>query len=321
MKIFFPTIHDYLSRSFSRAFKELGHEIIIPNYKATTLPPMGSHWIWNSEHTPDEVRSKYHNSTPALSVDHVIDLKPDVIFINTFENQFEIINKLVPNLPNAKIIAYSGNDYWDGAYNFNVIKNYIPLDNVGKRMAEKYNVNTIDYLPWIFYDHDSHINNHDLQVSLTTSSNTVGTYICNYRNLFPQAHGVYNTIKEMFSYYKYVSHDDSDLWEYIPTMKNSFCTLHIKPIEGFGYAIVEGMACGKPVLVLEEYSQKKTYNNWLIDGVTGFRFNSREQLGEQFQYLYNNQYELAESCGQYIRSVFDNELYTEKLGIFLENLV
>lgn len=319
MKILFPTIHDYLSRSFSRSFKELGHDIIIPTYRASAIPPHGSDFIWNSSMTDTEIKHFYHNAVPA-NLEQIIDLKPDVLFINTFENQFEILQNIKPHLPNAKIVAYSGNDYWDGAYDFNTIKNYIPLDNTGKFLARKYQVNYIDFFPWIFYDNDPFMGNESLDIQKNKDSKTIGTYIFNYKKLFNDAYNLYESITKKLNF-NFILHDQTDLWNYIKDIKKSFCTLHIKPLEGFGYSIVESMACGKPVLVYTPYSQGKAYNQFLYEGVTGFRFSNMRELTNKINFIYENQYEISEQCGNKIRQIINNEEQTQKLHKFLENLI
>ena len=317
MKILFPIIHNNLTRSFCQVFRELGYEIIIPCYAATQKPPTGEMWIWNGDNSQKDLDNLYgKNVIAATSEQHVVDLSPDILFITTYENQFEILNNIAPRLPNSKVVAYSGNDYWDGALDFNRIKNYLPADMTGKVLAKKYNVNHIDYIPWVFYD--------EVFFSGANDSNNIGTYIGEYESLFPQDYAIYNRIRSEIQNSNFILHSKSKYSDCIKSMHSSFATLHVKRLEGHGFAIIESMACGRPVFMFKKYMANKALNKWSIEGVTSYSFNGITDLNEKISRLINDKSyrnSVQKNCASKIREIIDNDEQTNKLKIFLNELI
>ena len=141
MKIFFPDIHITLTKNLSLSFQELGHQIVIPSreYEVKHFPPQN--WVWNNSHDKKSIH-KYGFAANSLFVsnEELLELKPEVIFVSAFENQFEVINSIWSEAQKwgAKLVFYSGNDYWERAYPWDIIKNYMPADQLGASLCEKY---------------------------------------------------------------------------------------------------------------------------------------------------------------------------------------
>ena len=155
MKIFFPDIHITLTKNLSKSLQNLSHEIVIPSssYRITKLPPQN--WAWNTSHTKESI-TKYGLASNSIFVNNeeLFDLKPDVIFVSAFENQFEVLNVIWPEAKKwgAKLAFYSGNDYWDTAYPWEIIQNYMPADQLAANLCKKHKKHYFHYRPWIDYE-------------------------------------------------------------------------------------------------------------------------------------------------------------------------
>ena len=192
MNIFFPDTHITLAKNMARAFKELGHSIVIPSkdYRITKRPPQN--WIWNDSHSTESIKAHgFPDSTKLVDNEELYDLKPEVIFVTAFENQFEVLEVIWPKAKEwgAKLVFYSGNDYWDTAYPWDMIENYLPADQLASSICKKRAVHHFHYRPWIDYDMFS--------FDGTSDGNSVGSYICGYADNFPQDFEIYNQIKNI----------------------------------------------------------------------------------------------------------------------------
>lgn len=318
MKIFFPDTHLTLTKNMTKAFSKLGHTTLIPSkdYEVTIWPPQK--WVWNNSHNESSIE-KYDLPKDTLFVnkEQLFDLKPEVIFITAFENKFEIFDVIYKEAINwgAKLVFYSGNDYWPEAYSFDLIDNFLPADKLGATLAEKNKKNFLHYKPWIDYEMFS--------FDGTSDGNTVGTYICDYRKNFPQDFECYRQTKELTNY-DYILCEKSTKQETADIMHKSCFTLHVKSQEGYGYAIIESMAKGRPVFFWEPQTAGKSYLDWLDLGVTGFTFRDVSEFKSQSEFFLNEKefrHETQTKCASRIRELIDNERENDKLKTFLENLL
>ena len=97
MNIVFPDIHLNLTKNMARAFKALGHTLILPSseYNVTHRPPW-QEWVFNQSHTPESVERDFPtDNVKALDKEQILDLKPEVIICTAVEPQFEILNELL----------------------------------------------------------------------------------------------------------------------------------------------------------------------------------------------------------------------------------
>lgn len=318
MKIFFPDIHITLTKNLSKSLQQLGHQIVIPSndYEITELPPQN--WAWNTSHTKDSI-NKYDFASNSIFVNNeeLLDLKPEVIFVSAFENQFEVLNVIWPEAKKwgAKLVFYSGNDYWETAYPWDIIENYMPADQLAANLCEKHRKHYFHYRPWIDYDMFS--------FKGVSDGNKIGTYICDYKKNFPQDYDCYQQILNMHPA-NYILCEDKTKKETADIMHDTISTLHIKRLEGYGFAIIESMARGRPVFFWEPLTQGKSYLQWLELGVTGFTFRDMGDYISQQNFLISDRdfrYKVQTECAKKIREIINNEDQNLKLKNFLHNLV
>jgi glycosyltransferase involved in cell wall biosynthesis len=321
MNIFWPDIHKNLTKGISQAFNLLGHTLILPSekYKITyRAPSQFSQFVWNEEWTQKKADNFFpFKNVQVLSKSEILDLKPDIVFITSFETQFEILTELWPNLKSfSKLAAYSGNDYWDGAYPFNIIKNYLCADYVGYVLSNKYKLNYLYYKPWVDYNRCTFDGN--------TDSNIIGIYISEYQKLFNNEYKYSKELQKLTPFIDYHYHTNSTQEELTRTLKSSIATQHIKSLEGYGMAIIESMACGKPVFLHRRLSQNKSLKQWSIENITALFFETPEEYHSKLKALIDSRdyrYFLQTTTAEVIRQIINNEKETQKLGHFINNLL
>jgi hypothetical protein len=99
-------------------------------------------------------------------------------------------------------------------------------------------------------------------------------------------------------------------------MKESSGTMHIKPLEGYGFSIIESMASGRPVFLYEPYSLLKSYRNWCIAEKIAIYFNSRDELVRKIDRYFSDsdyRYRLQENAARSVRLLVDYEEQSENL--------
>jgi hypothetical protein len=321
LNILWPDIHLNLTKNIAKALNKLGHTLILPSneYIPSNFPPKEfNQWIWNTTWTQEKADLEFqHKNVRVLNKDQILDLKPEIVFITSFESQFEILNEIWPHLKeNSKLACYSGNDYWDGAYPFYIIKNYLCADYVGYFLANKYKVNHLYYKPWVDYDRCT--------FDGPTDGNIVGIYISEYEKNFSQEYKISKSLQEETPYIDYHYHTSSSQEELTKTLKSSIATQHIKHLEGYGISVIESMACGRPVLMHRQMAKNKSLMQWSIENTTALFFESNYEYIAKLKALYESKdyrYYLQNMTASVIRQIIDNDRETEKLGHFLNNLV
>jgi hypothetical protein len=320
MNIFWPDIHKNLTKGMAEAFHLLNHTLILPSkdYKINHRPPeQFSQFVWNEEWTQEKADNFFkHKNVKVLNKEQILDLKPEILFISNFESQFEILNELWPHLKNkSKLAFYSGNDYWDGAYPFYISQNYLCADYTGFILSQKYKLNYLYYKPWVDYDR--------CQFEGPTDTNIVGIYISEYEKNFNKEYLYSKELEKLTPDIEYHYHTNSAQEELTKTLYSSIATQHIKSLEGYGMAIIESMACGKPVFLHRNLAQNKSLIQWSIENVTVLFFETNEEYIAKLKALTESKdyrHFLQTNTAKVIRSIINNENETKKLDNFLNNL-
>lgn len=320
MNILWPDIHKNLTKSMAKAFDLLNYNIIIPSkdYNIKHRPPKQfSQFVWNEEWTQEKANIFFDTkNVKILSKEQILDLKPEVVFITNFESQFEILEELYPILNNkSKFAFYSGNDYWDGAYPFFKIKNYLCADYTGYLLSRKYNLNYLYYKPWVDYD--------NLKFAGYSDQFNIGIYISEYEKNFSKEYQYSKHLEKLTPWINYIYNTKSTHQEVLDSLHKSIATQHIKSLEGYGIAIIESMACGRPVFLHRQLSMNKSLLQWSIENATALFFDSDHEYISKLKSFIDSKdyrYYLQETCSKTIRKIIDNKTETENLNKFLINL-
>lgn len=319
MKILFPDIHFTLTQSFCKSCEAFGASVIVPsqNYSIKHRSPVGN-FVWNESWNTDILRAKMGcSNASALDKQQILDEKPDVIFVTAYENQFEVLSEIWPKAKEwgAKLVFYSGNDYWDTAYPWDLIQNYLCADQLAYGLCQVHQVNYLKWCPWIDYDKFS--------FSGTSDERRIGCYIANYHETFPADYETWLNIAEQHGDVLYTLASDVSKADVLKMMQLSSATIHLKRLEGYGFAIIESLACGRPVFLYSPYTFSKSYLDWCLHGETAFYFNCIEEYMELCENFLTNQdmrHKIQNDCAKRIRQIVNNEEQICNLKQFLHNL-
>lgn len=320
MNIFFPDIHIYLTQSMAASFKKMGHTLILPSnkYKPCRYPKWhnpATAKVWNEYWTQEKAEKEIGSNVLCLSKSEILDLKPEILFISSLESQEEVLLELYPRLTSSKLIAYSGNDYWEGAYDLSTIDNYLCADMTGHRLSIKYGKNHLYYRPEINYDL--------FKYQGVSDGNIFGSYINHYQSAFPKEYAFCNKLTNSIPGMKYAPSDQVGREQMVENLKNSIGTIHIKSLEGYGFSIIESMASGRPVFLNRDLSQNKSLLNWSVEGETAFFFSDPFEFKNKVLAFIEDEdfrHKTQEACARSIRNMVNNEEQFTKLENFINNI-
>ena len=105
--------------------------------------------------------------------------------------------------------------------------------------------------------------------------------------------------------------------------RKALAEILLKQAEGFGYAIIESMACGRPVFLYRKFAKGKRYLGWSEEGRTAFFFGSQDEFDQKMRHWVEDaefRHGVQADCAARIRELISNEDQAEILGSFLHNL-
>lgn len=313
MKIIFPDIHGSLTRTMAMVCGELGYTLLLPDHSFKEAIRYGKKWTMPELEQGIEFPGKFDNVS-TVSFQEMLDDPPDVFFVSAAENNNNIIQNIwIPHLSkrHTKLAYYSGNDHWPASFhNTQYLKNIVCASVSGHNYCKSIGVANIqDWLPPVDYDNFKYTEN--------TTGNELRTYIMHYPQQFRGAHDMFMNYKD-FVHDKYTLNHGSNIpkCETPAKMCDSIGTVHFKPKEGYGYAVIESMACGRPVFMHRPYAQNKRLLDWSLDGVTAFISNNAREFKEQLETYTRDVDKMAETqrkCAEKIREIIN---YQEQVNIF-----
>ncbi|TXN22693.1 glycosyltransferase [Methylobacterium sp. WL9] len=107
-------------------------------------------------------------------------------------------------------------------------------------------------------------------------------------------------------------------------LNDASATLSIKPNEGYGYSVIESLACGRPVFVYRPFIKYQTYINWLIDDESCIFFDSDDEFKDKFERFIVDQAwrrHLQSGCAKLIRSKINNDFQNLQMQNFIISLL
>jgi hypothetical protein len=311
--LFFPDMHRRMPKAFAKALESSGYTILLPDSSFEEHIKYWKKW------SKDELSSnKYLADTTnidVISYDELLKKNPDIIVITCFEVQDDILkiyDKLNKN--KTKLLHYAGNNYVP--YDWDRLNNLVTTDEIIYQKAKLRNKNVLFYLPWVDFEKDYSFEG-------TVASLNVNSYILNYQKYFLEAYRLAKTVEEMLSKNGYKTNfiEGLDETEIPKAIQDSIATLHIKPIEGYGFSIIESMAKGRPVMLYRPFSDGKSYRYWSKDLETCLYFDSIPELQDKFLKYVENYSNIQLKCSQKIREIINIDKQNQKLQKFVDELV
>jgi len=309
MDILWPDMHNTLTRCLGLAFRKLGHNLLLPDNTLQSSISYGRKW------TPEEVESEIKlPNVRTISREELFTSQPDVLFISCFEVERDVLT-LWSQLDQSKtkLAYYNGND--NTGYQWDYVKNYLTADGSTKLIAREFTDHVVSYWPWVDYD----------MFSFTGPSfnPVLRTYINNYENLFPNSYSIMETYRNHIKNIDIEVVDGKPKKDTLDLMRSSMGTMHIKELEGYGYAVLESMATGRPVFIYRPFAVGKTLMHFCSEGETCFMFSTLLEYEEKLsQYVRNKDHcaEVQKTCSEQVRKLVDNNKQTDNLKIFLDKL-
>ncbi|MDC3298525.1 hypothetical protein OAU81_00475 [bacterium] len=317
MRIFFPEMHNTVTRCLGLALNTLGHDLLVGDHSFNSS--QGKCIKYGNKYTQQEA-DKHFNlpNVKTISVDQLLQEPPDVMFISCYEVQKDILTHFWPVLKYNKVTKlahYSGND--NTPFVWSHVKNIIAADKSTYNRVKASGMNAIDYLPWVDYDsfkYNGEIGNRGLY-----------SFIYNYEKLFKKSYTIFNHCVEAMKDICIVKNIDNVAKVETPgVMQQCSAGIHIKELEGYGYAVLELMASGRPVFLFKPYAKDKKLMDWSIEGETCFFFETLKELKTKYEQLMVSPEELNSvqlNCSKRIRELVNNQEQTSKLNNFLNNLI
>jgi glycosyltransferase involved in cell wall biosynthesis len=314
MNILLPDMHKNYSRSMCYVLGELlGHTVYLLDDSWNNIIKYGDKW------TEDKILKYNLKNTKTISFHNLEASAIDIVICPCVEQINDIIQHIYnPYRNKYKYISYYGNEYYVNAIPWNIFQNHLSADTNSHVDAVKNRVNSIEYLPPIKYE--------DYSFSFS-NSNKINTYIHYYQYSWKHGYSIYNSVKQIFvglEFTHYGKHGDKEIDELdMPfIIKDSTATCHFKDREGYGMAVIESMASGRPIIGFKPNIESKKLSRWVNDS-NSILFSSYEECIDMIGRYVSNQdyrYMLQAKCAKDIKQIIDPGEQAFKLNKFLNEL-
>ena len=102
-------------------------------------------------------------------------------------------------------------------------------------------------------------------------------------------------------------------------------TVHMKTYDGYGFSMLQSIACGRPVIVPRHFHKYRTANKYLIPNLTCFEVDwTAESVAEAIAYYTGNLARAnayAHACYKAGKALFDWDLEAMRVAEFMEDLI
>lgn len=275
MRIVFPDMHSRMPKSFAKALEHFG-EVYLLGQSFKDIVSYGKKWT--EEELKTSQTCKGVKNLKVIEQDEFFANPPDFLILSCYENQLDILNNMWLPYPTVRkktnLVHYAGNT--NVPYNWNHVDALLTSDLKTLSNASRHNKKSLFYFPWLDFDDEYSFKG-------TNLGNKINSYIVEYQPQFPEAHNIASKIKQLNSNYEFTFHENLPVEKISDVMNDSCATLHIKPLEGYGFSILESLGVGRPVILYKPYSIGKTYVDWCINDVTAIIFESLPELKERLQ--------------------------------------
>ena len=318
MNALIPNIHNVLTASFCRAFEKLGISVYVPavdEVGQATLSkyqsPLAGAFDFQPFATAEQVRN-----CRIVELEALADVDIDMIVIGGHGVQRAALKFLMPMLQRRRqvhLIYFCGNEIPN--YRWDIVNNLLCADEISWSRHGSHIANATRYYPWIDYDRFAWIEPND--------GRSLVSCIINYASRYPADFEMARTIVASVARLQHELIDKVSHASVAEIIQRCAASLHIKPEEGYGYAVIESLACGRPIIAPRRYVQGRSMARWCIDGETAILFDSVEDARQSLTKFFDDaalRHALQRSSAQRIRSIIDNDEQTDVLGKFIQRL-
>ncbi|MBN2189112.1 MAG: glycosyltransferase [Chitinispirillaceae bacterium] len=310
MRIFFQDIHGTLTESIAKVIDSFGGVMLLGD--ASVAPLVGC----GASHTGESVTAYGPNVRP-VSFEELCDAPPEIVLLSCFHAEAGIIRNIWPRLLHkSRLVMYDGNNYSPGR-RYDLVKYVVTSDCFTWKRNSREKQTLLFYPPCDY---------RKFPWQGCSDSRRLGCYINSYAKVFPRDFAFSKGVQTSLDRKNVeVAFHDFVPREQVPSvMKESSGTMHIKPLEGYGFSIIESLASGRPVFLYEPYSLLKSYRNWCVAENTAVYFNSRDELlGKLGRFFSDDDYRhrMQENAARTVRSVIDFKEQSENLEKYFRNVL
>jgi hypothetical protein len=310
MRILFPEMHNSLTPSLVRAVDTFGATLLLPDASFAGVIRYGT------KYTEAAVRARFHHNAHAVSYAEVMDSPPEVIFISCLENASDVLQNIWNRIDRrrSKLCAYNGNNIAN--YDFKIVRNVLSTDAIIAEQARRAGGHSLYYFPWVDYEAFAYGGPSDRPV--------FRSYINQFSQLFPEGYALAQQCAVATPEVRFEYIEGRKKTETPSLMHESMATIHAKPLEGFGFAIVESLASGRPVILYRPWSANRSYTQWCRDGTSAIYFSDEAEYRFKIsRFLSDADYRhaLQAQAAETVRRVINNEEQSAKLKKFMEELI
>ena len=288
-----------------------------------------------------------------MSYDEFMATDWDAVMVTRLESQhiFKELLKVHPKGDKIKVIGMTGNDHT--VYDWDFVKNFMSTDYLSYLMAPK-SMNKIHYSQELgeqYHDNFQRIEEDALHVVncfvmcwptfvqpwvWTRERDAWGTRCphCDGAGQGPSPavvpYGIWKDAEARLPSHQFRDYGIACQFPTVPEPKlpevyySGALTVHMKTYDGYGYSMLQSIACGRPVVVPRRFHKYRTANRYLIPNVTCFEVEwDGQSLAETIGYATGsleraNKY--AYACWNAARGIFDWQHEAFRVSEFLEKL-
>lgn len=307
MKVLAFNFHGALTRSFQKALQALGHELWIPSGKPGAWKGLT---LGHPALAQDDLEGVNH-----LQASQIEEVAFDVVLMTVQDVQRDVLRAIWPiqERLGAKLVFFCGNEL--PHYRWDLARNVLAADRASFEYARSRGKHALLYYPWIPYG--------DFPCAGPSDVPVLRSYIGNYAARYPADFRAAERIVAQVPGLALEHADGQDAAGVGRLMRDSMATLHLKPKEGYGYAVIESLASGRPVVMPRKYVRGKTLEAWVVEGESALLFDHEAEAVEKLRHLASDaayRHRLQARAAELVRDRLDNAAQTAALGAFLEAL-
>lgn len=314
MNAFFANMHPSFSHSLTTMLTRCGHHVFTPDEQFAKAIR-----LCDNNHKMDYKNIDWHKPEGAqtISQEGFKKLKMDVVFLLCIEQELGHFWEHVAGHPDKPVVVhYAGND--SVPYNPHRVRHLVAADATTlQRINPPHWLYFYPILPFEQFPYlgDERAEDADPEVS---------SFVVAMEEHWPRAKAEFSQLadlmREGLPQVSLTNYGGLTRPEVKATQARSLLTLHFKDAEGYGYAVLESLAQGVPVLAPRWLTQGRTLSKFIIDGETGWIVDNPHQAYDIIQWMYKDREYLGKigrQAAAHVRQVIDEEAQVANFGKFL----